>query len=173
VHFNECWRGVLTPLSFVGMIRVETVQKLVEEAIAETDLFLVELHVGVGNAIAVAIDKDSGITVEDCKKVSRHIESSLDREIEDFSLEVSSPGVGKPLKVHRQFLKNTGRTVAVKLKDGSKLEGELEKVEENGIVIFHKIKETVPGKKTKQWVEYHTSLNFDQVEETKVIISFK
>lgn len=84
------------------------------------------------------------------------MESSFDREVEDFSLEVSSPGVGKPLLVNRQFKKNVGRTVKVKTLDLQKFEGELTSVDENGIEITYEEKELVPGKKTKQWVEKKT-----------------
>jgi len=84
------------------------------------------------------------------------VESSFDREVEDFSLEVSSPGVGKPLLVNRQFKKNVGRTVKVKTLDLQKFEGELTSVDENGIEITYEEKELVPGKKTKQWVEKKT-----------------
>ena len=106
------------------MITVAEIEQLVQTKIAETDTlsdaFIVSISVRPGNAIEVLLDKDSGLNVEDCKKVSRHVESSLDREKEDFSLEVSSPGVGKPLVVHRQYVKNVGRTVKVKADDGEK-----------------------------------------------------
>ncbi|MFM7769491.1 MAG: ribosome assembly cofactor RimP, partial [Bacteroidota bacterium] len=154
------------------MITVEQIEKLVLEKIEGTDLFLVEVKVRPGNAIEIALDADSGLTVEDCKKVSRHVESSFDREVEDFSLEVSSPGVGKPLLVNRQFKKNVGRTVKVKTLDLQKFEGELTSVDENGIEITYKEKELVPGKKTKQWVEKKQNISFNNLKETKVVVRF-
>ena len=144
--------------------------------IAETDTlsdaFIVSISVRPGNAIEVLLDKDSGLNVEDCKKISRHVESSLDREKEDFSMEVSSPGVGKPLVVHRQYVKNVGRTVKVKVGEGEKYEGDLAEVSETGIVLKYQEKEARPGKKKKEWVEKTVTLAFDNIKETKVVIRF-
>lgn len=158
------------------MITAAEIEQLVNAKIAETetlsDAFVVSISVRPGNAIEVLLDKDSGLNVEDCKKVSRHIESSLDREKEDFSLEVSSPGVGKPLLVHRQYMKNIGRTVKVKAEDGSKVEGELMAVSEEGIVVKFEEKEVLPGKKKKEWVEKNVALAFNNIKETKVVIRF-
>jgi ribosome maturation factor RimP len=100
------------------------------------------------------------------------VESSLDREKEDFSMEVSSPGVGKPLVVHRQYLKNIGRTVKVKLVEGEKYEGDLAEVSDTGIVLKYQEKEALPGKKKKEWVEKTVTLAFDNIKETKVVIRF-
>ena len=158
------------------MITVAEIEKLVNAKIAETDTlsdaFIVSISVRPGNAIEVLLDKDSGLNVEDCKKISRHVESSLDREKEDFSMEVSSPGVGKPLVVHRQYLKNIGRTVKVKLVEGEKYEGDLAEVSDTGIVLKYQEKEARPGKKKKEWVEKTVTLAFDNIKETKVVIRF-
>ncbi len=158
------------------MITVAEIEQLVNAKIAETDTlsdaFVVSISVRPGNAIEVLLDKDSGLNVEDCKKVSRHVESSLDREKEDFSLEVSSPGVGKPLLVHRQYVKNVGRTVKVKADDGEKYEGDLAEVSDTGIVLKYQEKEALPGKKKKEWVEKTVTLAFDNIKETKVVIRF-
>lgn len=158
------------------MITAAEIENLVKAKIAETDTlsdaFIVSIAVRPGNAIEVLLDKDSGLNVEDCKKVSRHIESSLDREKEDFALEVSSPGVGKPLLVHRQYLKNIGRTVKVKTAEGGKFEGELAEVSDDGIVLKHQEKEALPGKKKKEWVEKTVTLTFNNIKETKVVIRF-
>ena len=158
------------------MITVAEIEQLVNAKISETetlsDVFFVSISVRTGNAIEVLLDKDSGLNVEDCKKVSRHVESSLDREKEDFSLEVSSPGVGKPLVVHRQYLKNVGRTVKVKDSEGEKYEGDLAEVSETGIVLKYQEKEVLPGKKKKEWVEKSVTLAFDNIKETKVVIRF-
>jgi ribosome maturation factor RimP len=105
--------------------------------------------------------------------VSRHVESSLDRETEDFSLEVSSPGVGKPLLVLRQFYKNVGRNVKTETVSGEKIEGLLESADDAGIKITYKVKEEIPGKKGKKLVEKERVLTYAELKETKVIISFK
>jgi len=155
------------------MITKQEIEKIIISAIADTDLFIVEVNVNPGNAIEVLMDKDSGLTIDDCKKISRAIEGSYDREVEDFSLEVSSPGVGKPLKVTRQYLKNVGRNAVVLTKSGEKLEGLLTAADENGCTLFYKQRELVPGKKSKQWVEYNQVLSYEDIKETKITISFK
>ncbi|MFN6379607.1 MAG: ribosome assembly cofactor RimP [Flavobacteriales bacterium] len=155
------------------MITKEQVAALVEEKIAGTDLFIVEINVKPGNKIDVFIDRDSGLALEDCLKVSRHVEGNLDREVEDYSLDVSSPGVGRPLKLKRQYFKNIGRNVDIKLLDGSKLEGTLTAADEEKIVVHTRTKEEIEGKKGKKWVERDTEVPFDSISETKITISFK
>jgi ribosome maturation factor RimP len=155
------------------MITKEQVTALVEEKIAGTDLFIVEVNVKPGNKIEVFIDRDSGLALEDCLKVSRHVEGNLDREVEDYALDVSSPGVGRPLKLKRQYFKNIGRNVDIKLQDGSKLEGTLTAADEDKIVVHTRTKEEVEGKKGKKWVERDTEVPFESISETKITISFK
>ncbi len=155
------------------MITADQIRTLVEEKIAGTDLFIVDIIVKPGNKIEIFIDRDSGLALEDCLSVSRHVEGSLDREKEDFALDVSSPGVGKPLKLKRQYFKNIGRTVEVKLSEGGKLEGTMTGATEEAITVLTKSKEEVEGKKGKKWVERELTLSYDQIIETKITISFK
>lgn len=155
------------------MITKETVASFVAPLLEDSDLFIVDIQINPGNAIEVLVDRDSGLTIDDCKKVSRAIEGSLDREVEDFSLEVSSPGVGKPLLVKRQYFKNVGRNVAIKTMDGQKIEGQLTLANEENIQVDFREKELVPGKKTKQWVEKQVVLTYAEIKETKITISFK
>ena len=100
------------------MINESKVRALVDETIKDTDIFLVDLKIGGGNRISVSIDAIGGLPITDCIKVSRGIEEDLDREEEDFSLDVSSPGLDKPFKVFRQYEKNIDRSILVKLEDG-------------------------------------------------------
>ena len=155
------------------MITVDRVTKLVEEKMEGTDLFIVELSVKPGNKIEILVDRDSGLALEDCLSVSRHVEGNLDRELEDYSLDVSSPGVGKPLKLKRQYVKNVGRTVNVKRTDATIVEGVLVSSDEEKIVVHTRTKEEVEGKKGKKWVERDEEIAFDTISETKIVISFK
>jgi ribosome maturation factor RimP len=155
------------------MITVDRVTKLVEEKLEGTDMFIVELSVKPGNKIEILVDRDSGLALEDCLSVSRHVEGNLDREIEDYSLDVSSPGVGRPLKLKRQYVKNVGRTVNVKRTDGTIVEGILVSSDDEKIVIHTRTREEVPGKKGKKWVERDEEVAFDTISETKIVISFK
>lgn len=155
------------------MITQERIIALVEEKIAETDIFIVEVLVKPGNKIEIFIDRDSGLALEDCLRVSRHVEGNLDREVEDYALDVSSPGVGRPLKLKRQYLKNIGRHVEVKLTDGAKIEGVMTSADDTKIVVRTSAKEAVEGKKGKKLVERDNEVPFDTIAETKIVISFK
>lgn len=148
------------------------VTALVEEKISDRpELFLVEVRMLPNNKLIIHVDGDEGISIQDCAAISRHVGFHLEEEntIEKaYNLEVSSPGVGEPLKLKRQYQKNIGRDLSVKLSDGQLKEGKLLSVEAESITIEEKVKEK--GKKA-QLVE--TSLNFDHILETKVLISFK
>jgi ribosome maturation factor RimP len=145
---------------------------LVEEKIADRpELFLVEVKLLPNHKLIIHVDGDEGISIQDCAAISRHVGFHLEEEnlIEKaYNLEVSSPGVGEPLKLVRQYEKNIGREVSVKLASGEKIEGELLAVDEQTIVVEAKVKEK--GKKA-QLVE--TPLEFNNIVETKVLISFK
>lgn len=148
------------------------VRELVEEKIADRpELFLVEVKMLPNNKLIIHVDGDEGINIQDCAAISRHVGFHLEEEnaIEKaYNLEVSSPGVGEPLRLKRQYHKNIGRELGIKLADGTKKEGKLLEVGENAIVIEEKVKEK--GKKA-QLVE--TSVEFENITETKVLISFK
>ena len=145
---------------------------LVEEKIADRpELFLVEVKMLLNNKLIIHVDGDEGISIQDCAAISRHVGFHLEEENvleKAYNLEVSSPGVGEPLKLTRQYTKNIGREVSVKLANGDKIEGELLSVDESTIIIEAKVKEK--GKKA-QLVE--TPVEFNNIVETKVLISFK
>src|SRR6478672_2790743 len=135
----------------------DTKQKAIEDFVnaqleGSQDVFLVEVKVIPGNNIKVFLDADNGITIEKCIKVNRALYNQIE-ESElfpngDFSLEVSSPGVEEPLKLHRQYKKNIGRTVEVTLEDGSRKEGKLVAVNDDDIILEEKTqaKKGHPGK---------------------------
>ena len=155
------------------MITRESVERLIEEKIEGTDMFIVDVNVRPGNVIDVTLDSDSGITIEACTEVHRHLLHEMDREVEDYSLEVSSPDLSKPLKVTRQYMKNVGRDLAVKKHDKSKIEGELLAATESGITLKTAQKEEVPGKKGKKLVEREINLEYADIAEAKIMIRFK
>ncbi|WP_367865128.1 ribosome assembly cofactor RimP [Pedobacter sp. WC2423] len=148
------------------------VTELVEEKISDRpELFLVEVKLLPGNKLIIHVDGDQGISIQDCAAISRHVGFHLEEEntIEKaYNLEVSSPGVGEPLKLQRQYEKNIGRELSVKVTGGDIMEGKLLDVNEQSITMEAKVKEK--GKKA-QLVE--TSLDFSNIIETKVLISFK
>jgi ribosome maturation factor RimP len=112
------------------MITNEAISGMVEEHIRGTGIFLV----GV-DAVRIFVDRPDGISIDECAGISRFLNERLDRDVEDYSLEVSSPGLGSPFRVKQQYEKNTGRRVEVTLADGHRLEGELESVSEQSIVL--------------------------------------
>ncbi|ARS42320.1 ribosome assembly cofactor RimP [Sphingobacteriaceae bacterium GW460-11-11-14-LB5] len=148
------------------------VAALVEEKIADRpELFLVEVKMLPNNKLIIHVDGDEGISIQDCVAISRHVGFHLEEEnaIEQaYNLEVSSPGVGEPLKLIRQYNKNIGRTVSVKLKEGLKKEGKLLAVTENNLLIEESVKE-----KGKKAVAIETAIPFNDILETSVLISFK
>ncbi|WP_426327155.1 ribosome assembly cofactor RimP [Pedobacter sp. R-06] len=148
------------------------VAALVEEKIADRpELFLVEVKMLPNNKLIIHVDGDEGISIQDCVAISRHVGFHLEEEnaIEQaYNLEVSSPGVGEPLKLIRQYNKNIGRTVSIKLKEGLKKEGKLLAVTENNLLIEESIKE-----KGKKAVAIQTAIPFNDILETSVLISFK
>lgn len=161
------------PLFLEKMITKEQVQDLIKEKQKEKNCFVVELEVRGVNNILLEIDSFEGIKVEDCVSFSRTIEHNLDRENEDFELNVSSPGLDKPLRVKEQYIKNIGRNVKVVQFNGKSSNGKLIKVEKNEITVEYLCKEIVEGKKKKQILTKQEIINFNNIKETTIIISFK
>ncbi|MFY7989562.1 MAG: ribosome assembly cofactor RimP [Fluviicola sp.] len=158
------------------MISKNTVRALAEERIMERDekLFIVEISVSASNVIRLELDKTEGnVSIEDCMSVSRNIEHNLDREQEDFELHVSSAGLDKPLRVHAQYVKNIGRGLDVKKKDKTKISGQLTAVTEEGITLEFSEKRQIEGKKKKETVTVQEHLNFSDIDEARIVISFK
>lgn len=158
------------------MIDKKVVIGLAEERIEERDssIYIVEITIGGDNKIFVELDKEDGfVSIEDCMSVSRNIEHNLDREEEDFSLEVSSAGLSKPFRVLKQYIKNIGKEVkVVKIEHGKAIEGLLKSANEDKFVIETKEKIKIEGKKKKEWVVNEITFDYNEVKETKLIISF-
>jgi ribosome maturation factor RimP len=160
------------------VIDARTVHHLANEFLEGGSGFVVDVKVASGNVIKIDLENDERTSIEDCVALSRHIEGSFDREEEDFSLDVGSPGLDKPLKVLRQYLKLIGKQVSVNPIEGKKIEGELVNIEEvdgeiQGLVLKTREKKRVDGRKAKQWVEEEHRFQTSDIEWTKVIISFK
>ncbi len=168
-------RGRKSPL-FISMISKQKVRELAEERIKERDenLFIVELTISSSNVIRLELDKQNGsVSIEDCVSVSRNIEHNLDREAADFELHVSSAGLDKPLRVLAQYQKNIGRELDVKLQTNTKTSGQLIAVNEAGIVLKREEKRPIEGKKKKEVVAIEEPIAFTDINEAKIVISFK
>jgi len=168
-------RGRKSPL-FLEMINKNKVIALVEERMGELNngLYIVELTISLANTIHVEIDKiQGGVSVSDCVSISRNVEHNLDREEEDFELHVSSAGLDKPLRHINQYIKNIGRRVESVMNDGSKVEGEIIKINDGSMLVKDLVAKQVENKKKKVMVEEVTEVFFSDVKESKIVISFK
>ena len=154
------------------MITIEKIKNLVDAKLAEGANFVVDISVKPGNKIIILLDNDNGVSISDCVAMSRHVEFNLDREGEDFELNVMSPGLSEPFKIVRQYKKNIGKQVDVITKENKKITGKLLSVNDDEIVLEAKSKERVEGKKGKQLIINNINLTFNQIKETKVVISF-
>ncbi len=150
----------------------DTAKNLLDAALIERqDLFLIDFSVDTDNHIKVVIDGDNGVLVEDCMFVSRAIEHNIDREEQDFSLEVMSAGATTPLVNKRQYKKNLGRELTVKT-TSEKLEGMLEKATETEITLVWKVREPKPVGKGKITVKKEAVIAYEDIVEAKVMIKF-
>ena len=146
------------------MIEKIKILELVNQALEGSDKFLVNLKITPDNRIYVDIDGDNGVTIDDCIELSRAIESQLDRDEEDFALDVSSAGADQPLKLTRQLVKNIGREVEAVTFDGEKSVGELTAADEDTI--------TLRTAGTKKQPPQMLQLKRRDVKTVKVVIKF-
>ena len=157
------------------MISKREIIKLAEEKINELNNgnYLVAVDISSKNSIKVKMDNiNQGVSIKDCVSVSRNIEHNLDREKEDFELQVSSPGLDQPFVVINQYLKNLGNKVTVTTKSNTVLIGELLEANKKEITLKEiKIKKNTANKK-KETIENIHQIMMSEIKETKLIISF-
>jgi len=161
-----------------------TLQKIIEDInslLQESEnVFLVEVKVNPGNNVRVFLDADNGVTIDTCTRINRALYKQIEEHAlfpnGDFALEVSSPGVDEPLKLHRQYKKNIGRTVEVLLNDETKKQGKLTQVNNDEITIEEtegKIKKAHShGNNDRQINNKKTTILFNQIKHTKVVVTF-
>ena len=137
-----------------------------------SNIFLVDLKISNDKSIKIILDGDKEVNVKDCIDISRSMEGALDRDQEDFSLEVASAGVGSPLKFPRQYHKNLGRKLEVISTEGLKFEGDLTHVKEDAIELQWKQRETKRIGKGKVTVTKKKTILFDEISQAKVMIKF-
>ncbi|HEX2394450.1 MAG TPA: ribosome assembly cofactor RimP [Bacteroidales bacterium] len=155
------------------MISTSLIHEYLTGELERRNLFLIEANVRPGNKIVVYIDSMKGVTLDECIAVSRYLENRLDRTVEDFELEVSSPGLDKPLKLPVQFEKNTGRILDIVKTDGIKISGKLHGISDGVIRIETDVvfKDQATGKKkTERRVQ---EIKQDEIKTAKVVISVK
>jgi ribosome maturation factor RimP len=150
------------------MIDKQDIQGIVKEFIKGTGLFIVAVKVSSTNRITVLADKNEGITIDECAALHRHIEMNIDRDKEDYELQVSSPGLDIPFAIPEQYYKNEGKKVEVIDLDGTKHSGKLKNVTEGGFELEVELKGRGKAKEITD-----ISFNFDQVKSTRVILTIK
>ncbi len=155
------------------MIDSKKIKALVDEWLEAKDYFFVDATVDKDNNIVVEIDHKDGVWIDDCCELSRFIESHLDRDEEDFELEVGSAGIGQPFKVLQQYVNSTGKEVETMTADGKKLTGVLTAADESGFTLSYKEKQKVEGKKRPVQVDVERTFGYGDVKWTKAVIDFK
>jgi ribosome maturation factor RimP len=168
-------RGLLSPilLHINQMIKQEVLKNIIEEELDNSSLYLVDLNISGSNRLSVYIDSDQGVTIDECVALSRSIEKKLNRDEEDFELQVSSPGLDMPLKIFAQYKKNIGRELEVNFKDGQKIRGKLIAATDNNFELEEQKKIKEKGSKKKKLIILKHNIELNAVKTARVVISFK
>ena len=154
------------------MIEKQTVKALVDQWLEGKSYFLTDLVIDDNDRIVVEIDHKEGVWIDDCVELSRFIEANLDREVEDYELEVGSAGIGQPFKVRQQYLNNVGNEVEVLTATGTKLKGVLKAVEDDTFVVTVQQKVKPEGAKRPKMVDEDITLAYTDAKEVKAVIKF-
>lgn len=155
------------------MIDKNKVTELAEEWLNGKEYFLVDVSVDKENRIVVEIDHKDGVWIEDCCELSKHIEEGLDRDVEDFELEVGSAGISQPFKVTQQYINAVGNDVELLTLDGKKLTGILSEANEEGFTVVTKEKQKVEGKKRPVLVDVEHHFAYGDTKWVKTVLDFK
>ncbi len=155
------------------MITIQQIESLILDKLEADDVFVVNLSISRSNAISVVLDSEKGIPISYCIDISRLIEHNLDREAEDFSLEVSTAGLSEPLKLPLQYKKNIGHEVDVITNEDKKLTGKLIDADDAGFTVEIEEKVKIEGKKKKELRITSQMFKFEDVKSVKIVVSFK
>ena len=154
-------------------MNVSEIKDALQSELVARGCFLVDVSVSKDNDIVVTIESENGkIELDDCVALSRYFETRFDREVEDYSLTMTSAGLDQPFKVIRQFEKAVGTKVEVQLKGGKKMVALLEAADEESVTLKYSVKEAVEGKKKKELVEHVDRFTMDQVNSVRPFIEF-
>ena len=154
------------------MIDKDLLVSTIEQGLEGTDMFLVDVTVGKDNRIVVEIDSDTAVDIDSCAALSRKVEETFDRDIEDYELEIGSAGLTAPLRTPRQYAKNTGNQIEVLTKDGRKLKGKLTASDDNSFTIEIQKKVKPEGAKRPVIIDEPLSFGYDEIKYTKYLIDF-
>lgn len=172
IEFNER-RGQKSPILLKKiLITKEHILELAAKHLKDGTVYVTNVKIGSDNHISVSIDGDQGVTIDDCVSLSRAIEGNLDREKEDFALDVSSHGATNPLLMPRQYHKHLGRTFEIKLLDGSRAEGNLVSFDEQEIKLEYSVRENKPIGKGKVTVTKQQVIPFQNIKESRIKLKY-
>lgn len=152
------------------MIAIKHIEELAQGALSNNELFIVDISVDTGNSINVVLDSDCTVAIEDCITVSRAIEHQLDRDIEDFSLKVTSAGLGQPFRMLRQFSKYLGKDLEITVDNGVRLKGELKNVNSEFVELLERQNKIVKHKTIEGDHIVH-KLAMKNIKEAKAIVT--
>ncbi len=147
------------------MIKVSDIEKVIKRKIIDSEEFIVDIYIKPANKIFIEIDSLQGITIDKCVEYTREIEKNFDREVEDYELQISSPGLDKPFKVKQQFYKNIGRSIQIITNEGQQIEGKLMNFDSDKL----QIEKTINKKGEKTDIEI-IELLFDNIKSGKALI---
>lgn len=168
-------RGRIAPFIYVltrSQMNVSEIKEALQSELVARGCFLVDVSISKDNDITVTIESENAkIELDDCVALSRYFETRFDREVEDYSLTMTSAGLDQPFKVFRQFQKAVGTKVEVQLKGGKKMVALLDSADEESVTLKYSVKEAVEGKK-KELVEHVDRFTMDQVNSVKPFIEF-
>lgn len=154
------------------MIDKNDITTLATEFLTDSPNYLVDVSIAPGNSIVVEIDNVNGVDIDDCIALSRHIESGLDREAEDFELTVTSAGLTSPLKTKRQYKKYEGKEMEILTKKGEKINALLQSSDDEGFTVQISKMVKPEGAKRKVEVTDQVRFRYDEVKHTKYKIRF-
>ena len=155
------------------MVDKDLVTRIVSEWLEDKEYFLVDLTVSPDDKIVVEIDHADGVWIDDCVSLSQYIESRLNRDEEDYELEVGSAGIGQPFKVLKQYLIHIGSEVEVMDKSGKKWIGTLSAASEDDFTVEVEMKVKPEGAKRPKLVKQELTFTYNDIKYTKYLISFK
>jgi ribosome maturation factor RimP len=154
------------------LITKEHILNLANEHLKASTVFVTGIKISSDNTINIYIDGDAGVTISDCVALSRAIESQLDRNKQDFALDVSSHGAATPLALPRQYPKHIGRNFEVKLLDNEKAEGTLVACNDEGFTLEYSVRENKAIGKGKITVTKQQTIQYNQIKESKIKLKY-
>lgn len=155
------------------MLQPSEIQAIAQQQLESLPLYVVDVTVSPADEICVTVDSDTSVSVDDCVTLSRRMNEALESLDDDFSLTVTSAGIGQPLKVLRQYRKLVGSSVEVLLTTGTKILATLTEVDQNGITLSYDEKVAVEGKKRKETVNVTRTYSFDEIRATSEYLDYK